>query len=89
MIYSSLLGLALVHILPALAEVSRGTENCTCGFYDGQTKQLYTDSIIVYFNETTGLPFDFIAEDFEQNYAKDWVWATRMSLVLDSPTNIA
>ncbi|USP79792.1 uncharacterized protein yc1106_07066 [Curvularia clavata] len=72
MIYSSLLGLALVHILPALADVSRGTDNCTCGFYDGQTKQLYTDSIIVYFNETTGLPFDFIAEDFEQHYAKDW-----------------
>lgn len=81
MFYSSLLGFALVHVLPALAEVSRGTENCTCGFYDSRTEQLYTDSIIVYFNETTGLPFDFVAEDFEQNYAKDWVWAIHVSFV--------
>lgn len=70
---SALLGLALVQALPVFAEVSRGAENCTCGFYDSQTNELYTDSIIVYFNETSGLPVDFVAEEFEQNYAKDWV----------------
>jgi len=68
-----LLGLALVHVLPVLADVSRGQENCTCGFYDGQTKELFTDSIIVYFNETTGIPADFVAEEFQQKYGKDWV----------------
>ncbi|EUC41163.1 glycoside hydrolase family 16 protein [Bipolaris oryzae ATCC 44560] len=72
MFSSALLGLALVQVLPVFAEVSRGAENCTCGFYDSQTKELYTDSIIVYFNETSGLPLDFVAEEFEQNYAKDW-----------------
>lgn len=73
MFSSCLLGLAFAHILPALAEVSRGTDNCTCGFYDSRTEELYTDSIIVYFNETNGLPFEFVAEEFEDNYAKDWV----------------
>ncbi|KAI4663784.1 uncharacterized protein J4E78_004202 [Alternaria triticimaculans] len=72
MFSSHLLGLALVHILPALADVTRGQDNCTCGFYDTQTSELFTDSIIVYFNETTQLPIDFIAEDFAQKYAKDW-----------------
>jgi hypothetical protein len=73
MFSSRLLGLALVHILPAIADVTRGQDNCTCGFYDSQTQELFTDSIIVYFNETSQLPIDFIAEDFAQNYAKDWV----------------
>ncbi|CAG5175194.1 uncharacterized protein ALTATR162_LOCUS10746 [Alternaria atra] len=72
MFYSHLLGLAFVHILPALADVTRGQDNCACGFYDTQTQELFTDSIIVYFNETTQLPVDFIAEDFTQKYAKDW-----------------
>ncbi|EDU41793.1 conserved hypothetical protein [Pyrenophora tritici-repentis Pt-1C-BFP] len=67
-----LLGLVLVHVLPALADVSRGQESCTCGFYDGQTKELFTDSIIVYFNETTDIPADFVAEEFQQRYGKDW-----------------
>lgn len=88
MVRSTLLGLAFFHILPALAEVSRGTKNCTCGFYDNQTEELYTDSIIVYFNETTGLPFEFVAEEFEQNYVKDWVWGYSYVIsVLDAPTN--
>jgi hypothetical protein len=73
MFYSCLLGLAFVHILPALADVTRGQDNCTCGFYDTKTQELFTDSIIVYFNETNQLPIEFIAEDFAQNYAKDWV----------------
>jgi hypothetical protein len=68
-----LFGLALVHILPTFAEVSRGSRNCTCGFYDSQTEELFTDSIIVYFNESTTVPNDFVAEKFTQNYAKDWV----------------
>ncbi|CAN9256946.1 unnamed protein product [Alternaria alternata] len=72
MFNSHLLGLAFVHILPALADVTRGQDSCACGFYDSQTQELFTDSIIVYFNETNQLPGEFIAEDFAQNYAKDW-----------------
>jgi hypothetical protein len=73
MMYSRLFALALVHILPVIAEVSSGQGNCTCGFYDSLTEELFTDSIIVYFNETTSLPTEFVAEEFAQDYAKDWV----------------
>jgi hypothetical protein len=65
--------IAFVHILPTLAEVSSEQGNCTCGFYDSLTKELFTDSIIVYFNETTTLPTEFVAEEYAQSYAKDWV----------------
>ncbi|KAF1945378.1 hypothetical protein EJ02DRAFT_396698 [Clathrospora elynae] len=64
--------LALVHTLPTSAEVSNEVRNCTCGFYDSQTGELFTDSIIAYFNETTRLPKDFIAEKWSRGYAKDW-----------------
>ncbi|KAF2474973.1 uncharacterized protein BDR25DRAFT_332220 [Lindgomyces ingoldianus] len=46
--------------------------NCSCGFYDSGTKKLFTDSIIVYFNESTSLPKDFEAEDYEHKYEKNW-----------------
>jgi hypothetical protein len=72
--YFRLFVLAIVHIVPTLAEVSNGQGNCTCGFYDSVSKELFTDSIIVYFNETTSLPTEFVAEEFAQKYAKDWVY---------------
>ncbi|KAF2255337.1 glycoside hydrolase family 16 protein [Trematosphaeria pertusa] len=56
----------------SLADVRSGDKTCSCGFYDDQTKELFTDSIIVYFNETTSLPDDFVAEDYEKKYEKDW-----------------
>lgn len=54
------------------AQVHNGDRNCSCGFYDANTKELFTDSIIVYFNETDSLPKDFVAEDYENKYEKDW-----------------
>lgn len=54
------------------ADVLSGSKNCSCGFYDNQTKELFTDSIIVYFNETNSLPTDFIAETEAKKYEKDW-----------------
>ncbi|KAF1836633.1 hypothetical protein BDW02DRAFT_520792 [Decorospora gaudefroyi] len=72
MLYFRLFGAAFVHFLPALAEVSSRQGNCSCGFYDSQTRELFTDSVIIYFNETTNLPSDFVAEEYVQNYGKDW-----------------
>ena len=77
MMHFRLFAFAVAHILPVLAEVSSGQGNCTCGFYDGLTKELFTDSIIVYFNETTNVPTEFVAEEYAQNYAKDWVRGQR------------
>ncbi|KAN0108062.1 hypothetical protein V8E51_007804 [Hyaloscypha variabilis] len=32
--------------------------DCSCGFYDRTSKHLFTDSLIVYFNETTSFPYE-------------------------------
>lgn len=54
------------------AQVLNRERNCTCGFLNSQSNDLFTDSIIVYFNETTTIPDDFIAEGYAQKSKKDW-----------------
>lgn len=62
-----LLAWVLLYALPVASEA-----NCTCGFYDSGTGSLFTDSIIVYFNETNGIPPEFLAEQYSNKYEKDW-----------------
>lgn len=76
---------ALLFALSASAEVLSGVKNCSCGFYDSQTEELFTDSIIVYFNETSKLPDDFVAETYAQKYEKDWNAINRQGA---SPENV-
>jgi hypothetical protein len=64
--------LVILYALPALSEVTGGNGNCTCGFLDSLTGEVFTDSIIVYFNETDALPNDLIAEQYTNKYEKDW-----------------
>lgn len=66
------LTLVFLSALPALAKVASGQRNCTCGFFDAQTNDLYTDSIVIYFNETTSIPAEFVAESYVHTYEKDW-----------------
>ncbi|KAF2178606.1 glycoside hydrolase family 16 protein [Zopfia rhizophila CBS 207.26] len=47
-------------------------KNCSCGFYDPNTSERFTESIIIYFNESASLPYDFVAEDYRHKYEKDW-----------------
>ncbi|KAH6629854.1 hypothetical protein C7974DRAFT_194401 [Boeremia exigua] len=68
----TLLTWALFHAVLTASEVVGDNGNCTCGFYDSGTQSLFTDSIIVYFNETEGLPSEFIAEEYSNKYEKDW-----------------
>jgi hypothetical protein len=63
---------ALLYALPTVGEVASGNRNCTCGFYDIDTGSVFTDSIIVYFNETDGVPSEFVAERYSNKYEKDW-----------------
>ncbi|KAL1876166.1 hypothetical protein Plec18167_005430 [Paecilomyces lecythidis] len=52
-----------------------GTNNtdCSCGYYDESTKNLFTDSIIVYFNETSSLDSTgFAGQTYENHYEKGW-----------------
>ena len=77
--------LIFLHVPFVTAEVVSGERNCTCGFYDTQTKELFTDSIIAYFNETTNLPNDFVAEDYVQKFDQDWAAVYRQGA---NPANV-
>ena len=69
---------------PAVAE---GGSNCSCGYVDASSGQLYTDSIIVYFNETTSLPSnDFLAESYTNKYEQGWNSVFRQGA---DPANVA
>lgn len=62
-------------ILTTLHHVGANTvvPNCSCGFYDASTDTLFTDSIIVYFNESTTLPVpEFVTEEYKHKYEKGW-----------------
>ena len=47
-------------------------DDCHCGFLDPLTGRSYTDSLIVYFNETGGLTADFNVSSYEHAYEKGW-----------------
>jgi hypothetical protein len=59
-------------VFHSFADVRSGEKDCSCGFYNAQTGDRFTESIIVYFNETSDLPSDFVVEDYEKKYEKDW-----------------
>jgi hypothetical protein len=46
--------------------------NCDCGYYDSTTNHIFTESIIVYFNETAVLPGDFQPEVYTNHYEQNW-----------------
>ena len=49
------------------------TQLQNCGFYDPPSKNLFTDSLMVYFNETTALPIsDFVQKSWTHEYEKGW-----------------
>lgn len=62
----------LLYAVPIATQVAGENGSCTCGFYDGSTGSLFTDSIIVYFNETSELPSEFVAQQYSNKYEKDW-----------------
>ena len=65
-------------ILATLASIvtassSLDVSSCGCGFYDEGEDNLWTDSIIVYFNETSTIPEDiFFREDYKNKYQQGW-----------------
>ena len=44
--------LLAILILAAPPAIAREVSECSCGFEDEQTASVYTDSLVVYFNET-------------------------------------
>ncbi|CAF9928126.1 hypothetical protein IMSHALPRED_007393 [Imshaugia aleurites] len=60
-------------ILAVKATANSITTNCSCGYYDATAATLWTESIIVYFNETDYTPIpDFIEESYSHKYEKGW-----------------
>ena len=46
---------------------------CTCGFFDPIAQTVFTDSLIVYFNETESLPVPgFVEEVYQHSFEKGW-----------------
>jgi hypothetical protein len=58
-------GIALTSaILAATTTSALDVSDCSCGFLDATDNQIWTDAIIVYFNETNQLPDEFKPLDF-------------------------
>ncbi|KAK5125519.1 hypothetical protein LTR85_000630 [Meristemomyces frigidus] len=52
---------------------SNATAGCHCGYIDPSTSLVYTDSVIVYFNETNTVPKDvFSIDTFKHSSEKGW-----------------
>ena len=67
-----LFALAL-HIPLILGVIVQDVNSCTCGFYDPLADLLFTDTSIVYFNETDTIPTDQLhVESFEHRYDRGW-----------------
>ncbi|KAL5320384.1 hypothetical protein ACEPPN_011185 [Leptodophora sp. 'Broadleaf-Isolate-01'] len=58
--------------------------DCTCGFYDADTDLLFTDSTIVYFNETDTIPDSLVVESFEHRYDRGWNALYRQGAAADN-----
>jgi hypothetical protein len=60
-------------------------DDCTCGFLDAATGNLFTESLIIYFNETNTVSDDFILQSYENKYEKDYNSVFRQG---SNPVNI-
>ncbi|TAQ90608.1 hypothetical protein B7494_g1079 [Chlorociboria aeruginascens] len=60
-------------------------KNCSCGFYDSTTGNLFTESLIVYFNETDTFPPDFKVQTYAHKYERNWNAVNRQGA---SPDNV-
>ena len=71
--FSYLITLLLHLRITLAAKIVQDVNSCSCGFYDQDTDLIFTDSSIVYFNETDGIPTnDFQVESFEHKYDRGW-----------------
>lgn len=65
---------SLILLGAASLALATDVQDCSCGFLDSANGQLYTDALIVYFNESTGLPEDFYAQHYA--HKKEYGWNT-------------
>ena len=61
-----------VHAQSSSTPTVASSDDCSCGYYDIVTGNLFTESLITYFNETDTLSDDFILQSYENKYEKDY-----------------
>lgn len=67
------LTLAVGSLLVASAAAARTPSQCSCGYSDPETQQIFTETIIVYFNETDTIDPDvFTIQDFAHKKEQGW-----------------
>lgn len=77
--------LVLVSTLLATARAATLDEQCSCGFQDPITRQVYTDALIVYFNETEAVDDNlFLLQDFEHKKEQGWKYVKRPHAFLEN-----
>ena len=60
-------------VVAVKAAIPSSAVDCSCGYYDAAAGSLWTESIIVYFNETTDTPIqNFVEESYTHEYEKGW-----------------
>ena len=75
----------LILLVGIVAVHARDVSECACGYEDASTGELYTDAIIVYFNETQTLPNDvLVAEEFTHKSEKGYNSIYRQGATLDN-----
>ena len=63
----------VAHSFTIVAAAVRSVTDCSCGYYDPTTQEFYTDSAIVYFNESTSIPGDVLeVESYQNQYEQGW-----------------
>lgn len=69
---SSIIALTVLNLI-APGAIARDVSECSCGFKDEQTASIYTDSLVVYFNETDTIdPAIFQASNFAHKKEQGW-----------------
>jgi len=67
------LALILISIAFTSNVLATSTADCSCGFYDPTTRNVFTESTIVYFNETEELPIQaLVSESYEHRFDRGW-----------------
>lgn len=77
---------SVVLLSTSAATATTDAAACSCGFYDAASKNVFTESTIIYFNETDHIPNDaLVVQSFEHRYDRGWNTLYRIGA---SPSNV-
>lgn len=74
----------LLTLASAALTLASDVQDCSCGFLDSESGELYTDATILYFNETADLTQDFYAQHFANKKQYGWTSVYRAGALTDN-----